>query len=71
MRTNILVIKLGALGDFVQAVMVFAYLKRKFRGSVLLVYAQNDRPYKAYLVNLCPISTTRRSPRGREFPWTG
>jgi putative glycosyltransferase (TIGR04372 family) len=43
-----------ALGDFAQAVMVFAYLKRKFRGSVLLVYAQNDRPYKADLVNLCP-----------------
>ena len=43
-----------ALGDFAQAVMVCAYLKRKFGNAVLLVYAQNDRPYKADLVNLCP-----------------
>ena len=43
-----------ALGDFALAVMVCAYLKRKIRNAALLVYAQNDRPYKSDLVNLCP-----------------
>ena len=43
-----------ALGDFALAVMTCAYLKRRIRNAVLLVYAQNDRPYKADIVNLCP-----------------
>lgn len=43
-----------ALGDFALAVMICAYLKRKIRNAALLVYAQNDRPYKSDLVNLCP-----------------
>ena len=43
-----------ALGDFVFAVTVCAYIKRKKRNSVLLVYAQDDRPYKRQVLELCP-----------------
>ena len=43
-----------ALGDFVSAVTVCAYMKRKKRNSVLLVYAQDDRPYKRQVLELCP-----------------
>ena len=57
-----------ALGDFAQAVMVCAYLKRKIGNAALLVYAQNDRPYKADLANLCPDIDDRAFVSGPGIP---
>ena len=57
-----------ALGDFAQAIMVCASLKRKIGNAALLVYAQNDRPYKADLANLCPDIDDRAFASGPGIP---
>ena len=57
-----------ALGDFALAVMISAYLKRRIRNAVLLVYARNDRPYKADLVNLCPDIDDKMFASGAAIP---
>jgi len=57
-----------ALGDFALAVMICSYLKRKIRNSALLVYAQNDRPYKNDLVTLCPDINDRMFASGSAVP---
>jgi len=43
-----------AVGDFIIALTACVYAKKKIRNSALLIYAQDDRPYKNDILKLCP-----------------